>query len=545
MTSSWKHLLSAALLLAPAVRADAVPSLTPVKMPDRFLVDSAPFGAPPLLETPGSKPMRVAQATSMPPTIERTQAATATLNSNFYNVIGPTFNGSDGNQSFIRLGNGGAATTTFTITVVGSPSGTVYGTGQVQVPPSASPQYSLSTILTTTGAGPLANNDTSYSLYIQDPDSALSFQHVIFNGSNLFFENVSECHFAPTGDYSGLNGKLANVHTTVLSGYPAQIYIHNYAKAAATYNVSIYDNNTGTLIGTVPLTLQANSTYATPFSWFQQQLNWTPSSTQQHANMSFSPVSPATFQIELGDYIYNQQLQAYVNMSQRCPFTASSPTATSFQGTIAGNDGVQSGTLAVTVQTTVASTAAPIAQAQSAPEKQQATYSASGTLSVSGGGNVTLSGTYDSTTNTVTASGGGYSFTGSIASGAYTGTYTGPSATSGGFASLQGSKNSVTAYCGTATATTTNGTRNGVWNLQVSASGALNGSGTPGLCGGSGGNDGAFSGTVTNGSVSGSSASGNTFSATVTGSSVSGTIQCLNPNHPGSGTFSGASCTLP
>jgi hypothetical protein len=238
-------------------------------------------------------------------------------NSSFPNVIAPVFN-SNGNSSFIRLGNAGSTTTTFTVAVFGSPSGVVYGTTQYQVPANASPQYALSSVLTAAGAGALAYGDTSYRLTIQDQAPSLSYQHVIYNGSNGFFENVSACHFDATGDYSGLDSILFNVHTTLLANYPAQIYVDNYAASAATYNVSIYDNNTGALIGAVPITIPGKSTYTQPFSWFEQQLNWTPSSSQAHANLVFSPVSPATFQIEVSDYIFNQQLSAYVNMTQRC-----------------------------------------------------------------------------------------------------------------------------------------------------------------------------------------------------------------------------------
>ena len=235
------------------------------------------------------------------------------------NVVAPVFN-SNGNSSFIRIGNAGPATTTVTMTVLGSPSGAVYGTAQYQVPANASPQYALSSILTDARAGALTNGDTGYRLSMEDADPGLSYQHVLFNSSNLFFENVSACHFDSARDYSGLNAVLYNVHTSLLASYPAQIYVDNSAASAATYNVSIYDNNTGVLVGVVPITIPAKSTYTQPFSWFEQQLKWTPSSSQAHANMVFSPVSPATFQIAVSDYIFNEKFSAYVNMSQRCGF---------------------------------------------------------------------------------------------------------------------------------------------------------------------------------------------------------------------------------
>jgi len=63
---------------------------------------------------------------------------------------------------------------------------------------------------------------------IQGADAGLSYQHVIYNGANGFFENVSACHFDAARDYSGLNAILYNVHTTLLASYPAQVYVDNY-----------------------------------------------------------------------------------------------------------------------------------------------------------------------------------------------------------------------------------------------------------------------------------------------------------------------------
>src|SRR5205809_698473 len=70
--------------------------------------------------------------------------------------------------SYLRLANGdlvsGQGASTFSITVVGSPSGLAYGAAQIVVPLEASPQYSINEILTLAGTGPLTGNDTAYSL---------------------------------------------------------------------------------------------------------------------------------------------------------------------------------------------------------------------------------------------------------------------------------------------------------------------------------------------------------------------------------------------
>lgn len=244
-----------------------------------------------------------------------------------YVQIAPTFNGSDGNQSYVRLSNDGTAATTFTVKVVGSPSGNVYGTGTIQVAPAAAPQYALSQLVSTAQAGPLANGDTSYSVYLQNTAATAFYQHVIYNGANGFFENMSTCKYASSGNYTGLNSRLDNVHTSQLSGYPATIAVHNYASTSVTYNAGIYDAATGALIGTVPVAVAANATNAQPFSWYEQQLHWTPGSGQLHVNIVFQASGSASYAAEVSDYIYNSALSAYVNMTQRCPTAATATVA--------------------------------------------------------------------------------------------------------------------------------------------------------------------------------------------------------------------------
>src|SRR5262249_36103662 len=113
------------------------------------------------------------------------------LNGQLYAVIAPIYTGAT--SSFIRLFNGMNASSTFSISVVGSPSGRVMGTTTYSVPSNASPQYPIADIISKAGAGSLTNGDTSYALYLQDPDSTAGYQHVTFNGNNSFFENNSIC----------------------------------------------------------------------------------------------------------------------------------------------------------------------------------------------------------------------------------------------------------------------------------------------------------------------------------------------------------------
>jgi hypothetical protein len=152
--------------------------------------------------------------------------------------------------------------------------------------------------------------------------------------------------------------------------------------------------------------------------------------------------------------------------------TTPSPNTTLFQGTIAGAGG-QSGTLSLTIATTLTpSSIGELAVSQ-----------VTGTVHLTGGSTTSLSGTYDSSTSTVSATGGGFAFTGTVTGSVLSGKYTAPT-TSGGFSSLNGTSSTVTTYCGTYgpsfyTGPPANppGGEVGVFNVQIAASGAASGAG--------------------------------------------------------------------
>ena len=248
------------------------------------------------------------------PVIESQQAAVAPLYGRNYAVVAPIFTGGDGNLSYLRLSNGGSAASTFIVTVVGSPTGKVYGEANVSVPPTASPQYSITDILSRAGAAPLSGGDTAYSLYLQDGD-AVGFQHVIYNSTSGFFENASVCQYNMAAASQPV---LTNVHTSRLATYPAQISIHNYYNAPVSYRVQVFDSATGVFIGNVPFQTAANSTYLIPESYFEQQLGWTPASNQSHINLRFTAEGIDQAPVIVSNLILSQQLKTYVNMSSAC-----------------------------------------------------------------------------------------------------------------------------------------------------------------------------------------------------------------------------------
>ena len=274
----------------------AVAQAAPVQIPDTFLSGIAPASSA---------------------GIERPAA----LKGSTYTVIAPTYTGGDGNISFLRLYNGNDGNTTFTLTIVGTPSARVYGTATYSVPSQASPQYSMSEILTRANAGALTGSDTGYAIYMRAPSvtAVNGFQHVIYNNANGFFENVSACTYSPDVNYADFNQMLINVHTTALASYPTQVTIHNYQNVSVEYDATVIDARNGEAIGNVLLRLDANASYTVPFSWFEVQLGFKPTANQAHVNLKFNAVEdqggPSAV---VSQAIYNQPLAAYVGMTLFC-----------------------------------------------------------------------------------------------------------------------------------------------------------------------------------------------------------------------------------
>ena len=140
--------------------------------------------------------------------------------------------------------------------------------------------------------------------------------HVVYNGGNGFFENASACQGYLQSDTQAKY--LFNVHTSGLSTYPSQIYIHNYANTPVAYRVTVRDARTGLTVGSTNISATANSTTSMPFSAFEQLLGWTPAANQQHANMTFEAVGINVSPVLVSTFIINQVQGTTVNMSSVC-----------------------------------------------------------------------------------------------------------------------------------------------------------------------------------------------------------------------------------
>jgi hypothetical protein len=241
-----------------------------------------------------------------------------------YAVIAPLYLTADP-LSLLRLYNGGVATATFEISVVGSPSGNNYGTASFQIPPRASTQYSVSQIITAAGATSISPSDSTYSFYLRSAEKSAGYQHILFSNSTGFFENLSLCKYSLNEVLRSPADQavITNVHTsrlvTVAGGYPSQIDLHNFSNNAATYRLSVIEAENGTVRGSVDYATAANSTYAIPFSYFEQQIGWVPSGTQYHANIVLTDRNGGPPSVVLGHSILNtRQTNTVLNLGMVC-----------------------------------------------------------------------------------------------------------------------------------------------------------------------------------------------------------------------------------
>lgn len=215
-------------------------------------------------------------------------------------------------------------------------------------------------------------------------------------------------------------------------------------------------------------------------------------------------------------------------------------TSTTFEGVIVGDSlsGGLSGSISLTIATTSLSIASP---ADFDLVGVEAVVNVTGTLTISGGSTISLSGTYDTGTHALNVSGSGYTFIGTFNNGVLSGTFTTPGGGSGSFASssTSGSGN-VYKFCGNAVP---NGGGGGAtFNLVISTgAGTANGfayskDGTVQLTGTASGSNWSISFTTPAPASSPGTASG-----TFTSSSLSGTYSI--PAQQETGTVSGSPCS--
>lgn len=252
---------------------------------------------------------------------ERPQA----VNGSLYAVVAPLYIGTGGFYSYLRLFNGGAATASFTVTVVGSPTATNYGAATFQIPPRASIQYSMSQVLVGANAT-IRAPDTNFSFYIQSTGPLAGYQHVTHSPEAVFFQNASVCKWTIQDAVGAVapSAILTHVHTSRLAvqGYPSAIELHNFATTAATYRFTIIEATSGNIVGEMNFPARANASYTIPWADIERQINWSPQESQIYANIVVSDTSGAVPAVLLGQTVINDRLNATLNVTTMCAVNA-------------------------------------------------------------------------------------------------------------------------------------------------------------------------------------------------------------------------------
>lgn len=479
-----------------------------------------------------------------------------------YAIIAPLFlgtQGAGGSQSFIRLFNGKVTgSSTFTVTVVGEPSGRVMGNAlTIPVPKLSSIQYSIQEITSFASSGSFTAGDTNYALYIQNSDAEAGYQHAVYDWSNNYFENASNCTSTINEQMLALHNALVipSVHTSKAGGgnFPSTIIVHNYGPVAANYELDIYhagdhvQGSANTFIsnsgkhtcGYQTGSIAANASRAFTFQTnIETTTDCAIDSDQTYANIVVTNLSGGPPNATVQHNIRVSAFNGVSNFSAVCAVNKVAnqqvTATTKFQGSISGLNG-QSGTFSVTVPISASASAsastgspAPNVATHSSIAKAQA-IAVAGSLVLSGS-TIPLTGTYDASNNALIVSGGGFTFTGTVAGGTYFGNYTGPNNASGGFTALNGTQNTVTAYCGT-----WRDADSGQLNVTIAGNvllGVAYGEQTTLLLGQVTGS--SFSGQTGSGSVS--------FSGTIQGQTLNATY-INEENVPG--TFTATACAVP
>lgn len=244
------------------------------------------------------------------PSIERPAA----LSGYGYTVIGRVFLDEAGNVSYLRLLNLSGSTATVSVTLIGSPSGRNYGTTQISIANHAARQIPVTELLSAVGLlGPISP-DTRIGLYTRSDSAPVTVQHVLYSQSTGFFENMSTCQNSSVSD---TNAALMNVHTTSITDYVSYVTIYNYTTSAVSYDVQVYEAASGTLKGLVTVSVDPNSTFEQPFSWFQDQVQWSPSPTEYHANVVALPTSGSRGAL-IFHTVYNSRVGVFLNLTNFC-----------------------------------------------------------------------------------------------------------------------------------------------------------------------------------------------------------------------------------
>src|ERR1700759_2497139 len=125
------------------------------------------------------------------PTVEK---PAATLDGYSSTVLGHMFVGTiDTNVSYLRFLNLSGGPANVSVSLVGSPSGRLYGTATVGVLNHASRQMAITDIMAAANVTGLSGGDDRFSVYLRSDSAPVAVQNVLFNGTTGYFENMTTC----------------------------------------------------------------------------------------------------------------------------------------------------------------------------------------------------------------------------------------------------------------------------------------------------------------------------------------------------------------
>jgi hypothetical protein len=212
-----------------------------------------------------------------------------------------------GNLSFLRFRNDSDTATIFTVRIVGSPSGVDYLNGNsysITVPPHAAPQRALTDIQTAVGTSIMTRGGDSYANALITADrSGASVQHVMYNNTTGYFENLTVCKDGVNTTSVAVNRFLGNVHTSRLGGYRSSLYVFNPQTASRAVRGRVYDAVSGSEIGSFTRTARANELLKVAMTTLETELNFAPSTSQLHVNVRFETADSQAFSSLVGHLV--------------------------------------------------------------------------------------------------------------------------------------------------------------------------------------------------------------------------------------------------
>jgi len=141
---------------------------------------------------------------------------------------------------------------------------------------------------------------------------------VQYDANTRTLTDASACSVAPHVDYIPVSNAIINAHSSSIRTSVSLVTIHNFADIASSFDEKIYDAREDKLIGTVPLHLNARSSFNEAVSWFEDWLNFTPASNQYHYNIGLVPSSFPHARLLVGHAVANLATGAGANLSNPC-----------------------------------------------------------------------------------------------------------------------------------------------------------------------------------------------------------------------------------